>query len=164
MEKVLVLNGDYTPLNVTSTRRGFNLVFKGKAEIIHSDEDNPLRSEVKDYKRPTIIRLLRYIYLPFKKVKLNRHSVYRRDNHKCIYCGSPNNLTLDHVLPKSRGGKNTWKNLVACCFNCNTEKGDKTPEEAGMTMTHKPYVPTYMEFIERMCGKINEEWKSYLFI
>jgi hypothetical protein len=164
MEKVLVLNQDFKPLNVTTVRRGFNLVFKGKAEIIYSDEKKPIVSSVTKYRRPTIIRLFRYIYLPFKKVPLSRHSIYRRDSYNCVYCGSNRDLTLDHVLPKSRGGKNTWKNLVTSCFDCNVTKGNRTPPEAGMSMSIKPYTPTYMEFIEKMCGNIKEEWKTYLLL
>jgi|LakMenE01Jun11ns_1017448.scaffolds.fasta_scaffold9921106_8 5-methylcytosine-specific restriction endonuclease McrA len=164
MEKVLVLNNDYTPLNVTTLKRGFKLVYKGKAEIIFSDDNNPIVSTVKTFRRPTIIRLIRYIFLPYKKVPLSRYNIFRRDEHKCVYCGTSKNLTLDHVLPKSRGGENTWKNLVTCCGECNLNKGDKTPEESNMIMLRKPYTPTYIEFVERMNGKINEEWKPYLLI
>jgi len=164
MEKVLVLNHDYTPLNITTLRRGFKLVFKGKAEIIFSDENNPIVTEIKNYKRPSIIRLIRYIYLPYKKVPLSRYNVFRRDGHRCVYCRAKKNLTLDHVLPKSRGGRNTWKNLVTCCKVCNLKKNNMTPEEANMPIFKKPYVPNYIEFIEKMNGVIKEEWKQFLFI
>jgi hypothetical protein len=103
MDKVLVLNNDYTPINLTTLRRGFKLVYKGKAEIIFSDDNNPIVSEVKNYKRPTIIRLIRYIYLPYKKVPLTRYNIFRRDGYRCVYCNTKEGLTLDHVLPKSRG-------------------------------------------------------------
>jgi 5-methylcytosine-specific restriction endonuclease McrA len=164
MEKVLVLNNDYTPLNVTTLKRGFKLVYKGKAEIIFSDDKNPITTSIKKFRRPTIIRLMRYIYMPYKKVPLTRYNIFRRDGHKCVYCGTKNNLTLDHVLPRSRGGDNTWKNLVTCCGSCNLRKDNLTPEEANMSMSVKPYAPTYIEFIERMNGNINEEWKPYLLL
>jgi 5-methylcytosine-specific restriction endonuclease McrA len=164
MDKVLVLNNDYTPINLTTLRRGFKLVYKGKAEIIFSDDNNPIVSEVKNYKRPTIIRLIRYIYLPYKKVPLTRYNIFRRDGYRCVYCNTKEGLTLDHVLPKSRGGGNTWKNLVTCCKVCNIRKDNRTPEEANMTMFRKPYSPTYIEFIERMNGVIKEEWKQFLLV
>jgi hypothetical protein len=117
MSNVLVLNYDYTPLNLTSTRRGFVLVDKGKAEIIKSDE-NPINVGFTTYVRPLIIRLLSYIKFNRKTTKVNRNRIYKRDNYECVYCGSNKQLTLDHVIPKSRGGLNEWTNLVTCCFKC----------------------------------------------
>jgi hypothetical protein len=111
MDKVLVLNNDYTPINVTSLRRGFKLVFKGKAEIIYSDDDNPITSSFKKFQRPSVIRLIKYIYFPYRKVPLSRINVFKRDGNRCVYCGTVENLTIDHVLPKSRGGNNHWKNI-----------------------------------------------------
>lgn len=143
MEQVLVLNFDYTPINVTSMKRGFNLVYKGKAEVIKSDT-NDLIAGVKRYIKPIIIRLLNYIKHHTRSYRPNRVRVYKRDNYECVYCGSSTHLTLDHVIPKSRGGKNTWDNLVTSCFKCNLRKGDKTPEEAKLKMKHLPFAPTMM--------------------
>jgi CRISPR/Cas system Type II protein with McrA/HNH and RuvC-like nuclease domain len=140
MSTVLVLNFDYTPLNVTTFRRGFTLVDKGKAEVIKSDE-NPIVIGVKKYVRPLIIRLLKYIKFQTRKLRVNRNRVFKRDGNQCVYCGAKKELTIDHVIPKSRGGTNEWTNLVTCCSKCNLKKGDKTPEEARMTMSSKPYVP-----------------------
>lgn len=141
MSLVLVLNADYTPLNLTSARRGFLLVDKGKAEIVKSDE-TPISAAFKTYIRPLIIRLLNYIKYHTKKLKINRNRIFKRDNHQCVYCGSRKDLTLDHVIPKSRGGTNDWTNLVTSCSRCNVKKADRTPEEAKMKMSHKPYEPT----------------------
>lgn len=141
MATVLVLNYDYTPLNVTSVHRGFVLVDKGKAEIIKSDE-NPIVAGFKTYVRPLVIRLLKYIKHFSRTLRPNRNRIYKRDGHQCVYCGSSKNLTLDHVIPKSRGGSNDWINLVTSCFKCNLKKADRTPEEAKMVMRHKPYAPT----------------------
>lgn len=140
MEKVLVLNADYTPINVTSIARGFNLVNKGKAEIIKSN-DKKLFNGVKEYVCPLIIRLFTYIKYRVYKLKINRNRIYKRDNFQCAYCGSKKNLTIDHVIPKSRGGDNSWENLITSCITCNREKGNKTPEEAGMPLLTKPYIP-----------------------
>lgn len=141
MATVLVLNYDYTPLNVTSVHRGFVLVDKGKAEIVKSD-DNPIVAGYKTYVRPLVIRLLKYIRHFTRTLRPNRNRIYKRDGHSCVYCGSSKNLTLDHVIPKSRGGSNDWTNLVTSCFKCNLKKADRTPEEARMVMRQKPYIPT----------------------
>jgi 5-methylcytosine-specific restriction endonuclease McrA len=168
MAQILVLNHDYSPLNITTLKRGFKLVFKGKAEVINHDINNPIETSVKTFRRPTVIRLLRYIYLPFKKVPLSRFNIYRRDNHRCIYCGNKKDLTLDHVIPKSKGGKNTWRNLVTCCGKCNVSKGDMSLQDflkmTGYKMAHKPYVPNYIQFIEKIGGKMRDEWRPFLFI
>jgi len=140
MSSVLVLNYDFTPLNVTSFRRGFVLVNKGKAEIIRSDE-KPLTNGYKNFVKPLIIRLLNYIKYYTKNISPTRNRIYKRDDNQCVYCGSKKQLTIDHVLPKSRGGKNEWTNLVTCCFKCNVKKANRTPEEANMKMTQVPYIP-----------------------
>ena len=148
--KVLVLNMDYSPINITTLQRGFKLVFKGKAEIVTHQDKKPIKTERKDFKRPTVIRLLRYIVLPFRKVSLNRQNIYRRDDHKCIYCGSKNNLTLDHVVPKCKNGTNTWKNLVTCCSSCNVKKGDKIVDdfllEYDLKMSHQGILVVHYYF------------------
>jgi len=156
---ILVLNSDYTPLTVASVNRAFKLVYKEKAEIIVSK--GVIKTEKVDYEKPLIIRLHNYISYPYKKATLSRYNLYRRDNYKCIYCGSRENLTMDHVVPRSRGGKNTWSNLVTCCIKCNVYKGDRTPEEANMVLSQTPFTPNHLFFINRMY-KIHEEWKPYL--
>jgi CRISPR/Cas system Type II protein with McrA/HNH and RuvC-like nuclease domain len=143
MSEVLVLNYDYTPLNITSTKRGFILVDKGKAEIIKSDE-SPLVTGYKKYTRPLIIRLLNYIKFRMKGIRVNRNRIFKRDGNECVYCGSKKDLTLDHVIPKSRGGGNTWTNLVTSCFKCNVKKSNRTPDEANMVMRSIPYIPSLM--------------------
>jgi CRISPR/Cas system Type II protein with McrA/HNH and RuvC-like nuclease domain len=156
MNGVLVLNYDYTPLNITTLRRGFVLVDKGKAEIIKSD-DNPIVGGYKTYIRPVIIRLLHYIKHKVRHIRPNRVRIYKRDNNECVYCGSSKQLTLDHVIPKSRGGGNDWNNLVTCCFSCNLKKGNKTPDEAKMVMRTKPYVPSLLT----ENGVLNKIWNDY---
>jgi 5-methylcytosine-specific restriction endonuclease McrA len=156
MNGVLVLNYDYTPLNITTTRRGFILVDKGKAEIVKSDE-NPIMSGYNNHVRPLIIRLLNYIKYKSRTIKVNRTRIYKRDNHECVYCGTKKHLTLDHVIPKSRGGTNEWTNLVTCCFKCNLKKGNKTPEEAKMTLRVKPHIPSLLN----ENGYLNKVWNDF---
>ena len=156
MSNVLVLNYDYTPLNITSTRRGYVLVDKGKAEIIKSAE-NPIVAGYQTYVRPLIIRLLSYIRFNQRNLKVNRTRIYKRDNHECAYCGSKKQLTLDHIIPKSRGGGNDWNNLVTCCFKCNLKKANKTPDEAKMVLKVKPYAPTLIS----ENGLLKKIWDDY---
>jgi CRISPR/Cas system Type II protein with McrA/HNH and RuvC-like nuclease domain len=158
MEKVLVLNADFTPINVTTVYKGFTLVSKGKAEILKAS-DKPLLSGMGEFVRPLIIRLLNFVKYRIHKLKINRQRLYRRDNHECGYCGSKRNLTIDHIIPKSRGGQNTWMNLVTCCSSCNRLKDDRTPEEAGMKLNIKLYEPTI--FSEVINSSIEEIWENF---
>ena len=162
MSNVLVLNYDYTPLNITSIRRGFVLVDKGKAEIIKSD-DNPIIGGYKTYIRPVIIRLLRYIKHHAKNIRASRSRIYKRDGNECVYCGSKKELTLDHVVPKSKGGGNEWTNLVTSCFKCNLKKGSKTPEEAKLIMKHKPFAPPLLNEADVLQKVWNEYQKSFVY-
>lgn len=155
---VLVLNYDFTPLNVTSFKRGFNLVYKGKAEVLKSDE-KPLSNGLKTFVRPIIIRLLKYIRYYTKKVAPTRNRIFKRDNSQCVYCGSKKHLTIDHILPRSRGGNNDWTNLATCCFECNIKKSNKTPEEAKMKMNTTPYVPQIL-VENHLLSKIWNEFKN----
>lgn len=158
MEKILVLNFDYTPLNVTTIKRGFNLVYKGKAEIVKSSE-NPILTTYEKYVRPLIIRLLDYVKFKIKQIRVSRSQIYKRDNSECVYCGSDKCLTIDHVMPKSRGGNFSWGNLVTCCFKCNIKKGNKTPSEAGMVMKVDPYCPSLIS--SAFNGPMEKIWEDF---
>jgi 5-methylcytosine-specific restriction endonuclease McrA len=159
--QVLVLNNDYTPVSVTDMVRGFKLVFKGKAEIVEHVEENPIVTDQKTYRRPSVIRLLKYVVLPFKKLKPSRDNIFRRDGFECLYCTSKKDLTIDHVYPRSRGGDNTWENLGTCCTKCNGKKGDRTPEEAGMKLRHRPFKPGYTYFMKNF-ARVHDQWTIYL--
>jgi len=158
MNKVLVLNSDYTPLNVTNMRRGFILVMKGKAEIVKEDV-NKIVTTIGEFAKPIIIRLLNYIGYRNKGIKVNRKRIMKRDGYACGYCKSKKNLTIDHIIPKSRGGKNTWDNLVTCCNRCNTIKDNKTPNEVGMTLKVKPYQPSIFSSV--ISDEVEVEWSLY---
>lgn len=158
MDKVLVLNADYTPINVTTVFKGFKLVDKGKAEILKAG-DNPIVAGEKEFLRPLIIRLYNYVKFRFHKLKINRNRLFRRDNYSCVYCGNKRNLTVDHVIPKSRGGQNTWLNLVTCCSHCNRVKDNRTPEEAGMRFLKQPYEPSI--FSEVVSPSIELVWQEF---
>jgi 5-methylcytosine-specific restriction endonuclease McrA len=138
------------------------LVDKGKAEIVKSDK-NPITAGYNTYVRPLIIRLLKYIKHHVRTLRASRPRIYKRDNYECVYCGSKKDLTLDHVLPKSRGGGNDWTNLVTSCFKCNLKKGNKTPDEARMFMKQKPFVPTIVGENQSVQKVWNEYQKSFVY-
>lgn len=160
--KVLVLNQDYQAISICSPERAFILVFLKKAEMVSNVKARVLRTVGDAYDFPSIIRLHRYVNLPYKKVALSRHNIFKRDGYKCVYCGSRENLTLDHVVPRSRGGRDSWHNLVTACQKCNTYKGDRTPEEADMELANPPYRPSFIMYLRDFAGKVQEEWKPYL--
>jgi 5-methylcytosine-specific restriction endonuclease McrA len=162
MERVLVLNSDYTPVNVTNITRAIKLIIKEKAEIL-KEGDETLRSEKISFKAPLVIRLLNYVKIKLFKVVLTKRNILVRDGFKCVYCGSKDKLTLDHLIPKSKGGRNDWNNLVTCCDTCNKKKGDKTPEEAGMVLLDKPSKPNYYTFLKKYLERNITDWEPYLF-
>jgi 5-methylcytosine-specific restriction endonuclease McrA len=102
--------------------------------------------------------------VPYKRVVLTRKNVFRRDVYRCVYCGRGDlPLTIDHVLPKARGGADIWENMVCACTLCNNVKGNRTPSEADMKLNHKPYEPNHLLFIKNSVAKIDENWKPFLF-
>ena len=133
MQQVLVLNASYEPLNVTTVRRASVLVFKGKAELIEQ-LDRPLTSATTAYPWPHVIRLVRYVRVPRAvQRKISRRALFARDGWRCVYCGtSGGRLTLDHVVPRSRGGESVWENVVTSCAPCNLRKGDRLLDEVRM--------------------------------
>lgn len=161
---VLVLNQDYQPLSVCSVQRSMKLIFLEKAELLHDDPSKELRSIRQSFQFPSVIRLRNYIRVPYSKIVLSRRNVMRRDDFKCQYCGKRSELTIDHVIPKSRGGKDTWENLITACDKCNVKKGSRTPKEAGMSLSHKPYRPIPITFFRDSSGGVQEPWKPYLYM
>ncbi len=159
---VLLLNQDYSPLTICSMERAFIMVFLKKAELLTEAEDQAIRTVTKVYPMPAVIRLFNYIHLPYRGVVLTRQNIFKRDKFNCQYCGSAKNLTLDHVLPRSKGGNSSWFNLVTACQRCNTYKGNRTPEEAGMLLKGKPHKPTYLMFLRDCSGTIRKEWMPFL--
>ena len=163
MGQVLVLNASYEPLNVCSVRRAHVLVWKGKAEVIES-HDRPLRSASGSFIWPHVIRLLQYVRVPQAvKRRISRRALFARDGWRCVYCGTTGGrLTLDHVIPRSRGGDSVWENVVTACAPCNLRKGDRTLEEAAMTLARQPHIPAPVLFIRLAAQRVPEVWRQYL--
>ena len=160
---VLVLNQDYRALAVCSVERATVLMMLHKAELVEADAERYLHSASATYPWPSIVRLKGYVRVPYRRIMLTRRNVLRRDSHRCQYCGSRDRLTLDHVLPKSRGGPDAWENLVAACVPCNNRKGNKTPEEAEMPLRRKPFRPSHVMYLRDFLGSLDEAWKPYLY-
>lgn len=137
----------------------------GKAEMVLNDNRKNLHSITQVFPWPSVIRLSRYINVPYKKVVLTRKNILRRDSYKCSYCGRGDlPLTIDHVVPRAKGGSDSWENLVCACTLCNNKKGDRTPEEANMMLSNKPFKPSHIMFIKNVVGKLDETWKPYLYL
>ena len=162
MGKVLVLNASYEPLNITSWRRATVLLMKGKAERLEYNG----KFLYTDFPQPTVIRLRHYVRVPYMEVPLTRRNILHRDGHTCQYCGyTGDKLTLDHVIPKSRGGGETWENIVAACVCCNVKKGSRTPQEARMPLRHlprQPYSSLYFEVTKHLKSGLHQEWQKYV--
>ena len=163
MQQVLVLNASYEPLNVCSVRRAHVLVFKGKAEVVE-ELDQPLRSATDTYPWPHVIRLLTYVRVPrIIQRKISRRALFARDGWSCVYCGdSGGRLTLDHVVPRSKGGDSVWENVVTSCAPCNLRKGDRLLEESSMKLRAQPRPPAPVLFIRLAAPSIPTRWQPYL--
>jgi len=162
--QVLVLNQSFQPLSITNAKKAIILIFLGKAEIV--EKNGEFIHSVNDrFPLPSIVRLKRYIHVPQKRVMLTRKNIIKRDNHQCQYCGKKSvGLTIDHVIPRVRGGKDTWENLVCACVKCNNKKGNRTPEDVGLKLLKKPKKPNHIFFIRYAVSVIDTRWKPYLYM
>src|SRR6186997_2576331 len=138
--RVLVLNTSFEPINVCTERRAVVMIFKGVARV-EEHNGHMLHSQRLSIHAPSVIRLVEYIHIPFERKSLSRKNILLRDHNTCQYCGrafAPQELTLDHIHPRSRGGDSSWDNLVTCCRSCNNRKGDRSPEDVGMRLLKRP--------------------------
>ena len=166
MSKVLLLNKECEPLNITSWKRAFVLLIKGKAEYIEKLTELEDYIKIGDYYIPKTIKLTYEMAIPELELPFSRENIYIRDGYTCQYCGKKfesEELTLDHVFPKSRGGGTSWDNIVACCKKCNQKKADRTPEEACMPLLHEPEKPQDFWLFElKQKNEIDEKyWGDY---
>ena len=161
MERVLLLNSDYSFLAMISWKKAFKLLHKKKAEVLKYT-DGVIKSIEDSFLIPKVMKLLYFIQRIHKtQMTYSKRAVMVRDNYECGYCGNTDHLTIDHIKPKARGGKTAFDNVVACCFPCNNKKGDKTIFEAGMKLNKKAYAPTIIEYILKQ-GKLKGEAFSEL--
>jgi len=161
---VLIVNSSYAPLSVCSAKRAICLCYMEKAdtlevysEIVHSPSVS--------FPLPSVIRMRGYINYQLAGVVLNRKNILVRDKYSCQYCGKKGNMfTLDHIIPKDRGGGNTWENLVTACFDCNSKKRNRTPDEAQMPLIQNPSRPNPFQLFEHYIDSSRQGWKPYLFM
>ncbi|MBI1387325.1 MAG: HNH endonuclease [bacterium] len=165
--RVLVLNSSYEAINICTARRALLMMLAEKADLI---ESSPARvhSETLNIPLPEVIRLKRYVRLPHRPIPFCRKNIMLRDGFRCQYCGSsfkPEELTLDHVIPVSRGGADSWNNVVTACKKCNHKKGNHLLEHIGMHLLNppkRPTLPTYIHLV-RLMGERREVWRKYLY-
>ena len=164
MSKVLVLNATYEPISFVTLKRAVILLLKEKAEVIEEMVERKLRAERSSFPYPLVIRLVSYVPVPrFINLPLSRRSLLSRDNYTCQYCGTTEHpLTIDHVIPRSRGGKTEWTNVVAACVSCNRKKGNKMSADAHMIPHTKPANPGYIAVVLLGQAKGNETWQRYI--
>ncbi len=159
--RALVLNATFEPLGVLPTRRALLLVLDTRAELVH-DTGRRFHSARAEFPEPSVVRLARYVRLPHDRVvAVNRRTVFARDGHRCQYCGGPAE-SIDHVVPRSRGGVHAWENVVAACWRCNSRKEDRLPQEAGMMLQIRPAAPSGQVWLLALGARARREWAPYL--
>lgn len=163
-KQVLVLNAGYEPLSLVSVRRAVVLLLREKAELLEATQQM-LSSASRSVPVPLVIRLVHYVKLPHRRVPATRTAVMLRDAYTCQYCAEApgrQNLTVDHVIPRSRGGKHGWENLVTACKRCNQKKGSFTPDEAMMSLVRRPFEPTYVALVLLSNPIAAERWEQLM--
>lgn len=166
--RVLVLNASFEPINVCTVRRAIVLILKEKAEVIDAMSGRhgelELHAEKVSMTRPSVIRLVTYVRIPFQSFrrKITRRAVFARDGWECQYCGRRGSLTMDHIVPRSKGGDTSWENVVACCAGCNRRKGDRSVSQAGMRLRSRPRTPHPTIFIHVASPTIPTSWQPYV--
>jgi len=174
MKPCLLLNATYEPLKIIDWQKAVIMYFTDKVSIVE-EEDIPLRSPSFEMKMPSVVALRQYCRVK-KQVKFSRRNVLIRDSYRCQYCGTKDGekhpivaetvfINVDHVLPKSKGGKTSWKNCVAACQFCNNKKGDRETNPYGFTLNRKPYTPVFVTFqLTKKKRQIPDKWKRYCFM
>lgn len=162
----LLLNATYEPLCVVSLKRAMVLVLQEKADVLEEDDGEPVRSATQEFVRPKVLRLRYFVKIPYRaKVALNKRNLYQRDGGECQYCGKSvgmTSATIDHIIPRSRGGTNDWENVCLCCPDCNFAKGHKLLSEIGWTLRSTPRTPR-REGRHILVGVVaHETWTPYL--
>ena len=185
-QHVLVLNRLWQAVNVCTARRALTLLFEGHAQVVLNDDDGAFQtfsfSQWRDFSAqkphpesiatvsfkiriPRVILLVLFDRLPKKEVKFTRHNIFERDRNTCQYCGEVyerKDLNLDHVIPRDRGGPTSWENIVCSCVHCNTQKANRTPQEAGLHLVRKPKRPKWRPFVQINLGVQHDSWKHFL--
>lgn len=164
MKHTLVLNNNYIPIGIIDSKQAFKSVYCDKT-ILESSYNSMFHSSSGQWPIPSIIRTKYHVKLPFTRSTLSKENIYKRDSYTCVYCGDTdkNTLTIDHIIPKSRGGKNRWDNLVTSCYSCNNIKGNRDPDEMSWPWP-KASQPHYLVLMNSFVKNIPNDWKTFLFL
>lgn len=161
MSRALVLNATYEPLCLVAARRAVVLVMRSKAEVVR-EHDAPFHSACLTVPSPSVVRLTHYVRVPHRRcATLSRRAVLLRDGYRCQYCGDAAE-SVDHVVPRSKGGAHAWDNVVAACRRCNSHKEDRLPREAGMRLRRCPAPPADFTWLAARVGRIHPHWEEFL--
>jgi 5-methylcytosine-specific restriction endonuclease McrA len=167
MDQVLLLNNNYEPISIIGWKRAICLFALEKVEVVKTYEEEIASYKIK-FNSPAVVRLLHSFKRPHGGIKFTKRNIFARDKWTCQYCYKefdPCDLTIDHIIPKSRGGKTEWDNIVSCCKNCNGKKGNRTPREAGMKLKRIPIVPSWISIMRFLLSRksIPVEWKEFCY-
>ena len=166
MTIVLFLDADWQPLRVEPWKRAVTDMFLGKVEVIEYSRDRTIRAVTREFPMPAVVRVLRRFRRDRQALRFSRMNIYARDGFTCQYCGQrqmTEDLTFDHVVPRSAGGTTTWENIVTCCVPCNRGKANRTPAQAGMRLLRRPIKPRWLPVVNVLMGhrQVPDEWRPY---
>jgi 5-methylcytosine-specific restriction endonuclease McrA len=163
--EVLILNQNYEPLSVTGVKKAFIISYLGKAQVIETYEDLHLRTVDRCFPVPSVVRLKDYIRITRRSISPTRKNILKRDGYRCQYCGTKSGpMTVDHVIPRTMGGKDTWENLVCACVKCNTRKGKRSLKESSFALLRAPRKPHFFYLIHNILNIPHPTWRPYLFL
>ncbi len=163
--EVLILNQNYEPLSVTHVKKAFIISYLGKAQIIEIYKGVHLNTIDKSFPVPSVVRLRNYVRISRRTISPTRKNILKRDAYRCQYCGTKiGPMTVDHIIPKTLNGKDTWENLTCACVRCNTKKGNRTPTESGAKLMRAPRKPHFFYLIHNIVNVPHPTWRPYLFL
>ena len=163
-KKVLLLNSSYEPISIINSKKAIIMLMLGKVDYIEKG-NKFIKSEKIQFLLPVVVKLKAFVYLKRRRIALTRQNIFKRDNYICQYCGKKSkSLTIDHVIPKNKGGVDSWENLVSACVKCNLSKADNYLKDINMPLLNKPKKPHFLLYMQGYVNNEYESWKPYLYM